>query len=75
MNDQIPLWQQITSEQMESLKGVFLREIDDRESAPNMKSFEDFKGSISEVFFGDGAITVQWAGIHLCIEQNGYCHS
>ena len=75
MNDQIALWQQITNEQMETLKSVFLRDIDNRESAPNMKSFEDFRDSISEVFFGDGAISVEWAGMHLCIEQNGYCHS
>lgn len=38
-------------------------------------TFADFLDSVSPVFGGEGAVTVPWKGMWLCIEPNGYCHS
>lgn len=38
-------------------------------------TFHDFMDTVQPVFGGDGAVTVPWCGMWLCIEKDGYCHS
>lgn len=37
--------------------------------------FEDFKHSVTPVIGGDGAVSVPWCGMYLCVEPDGYAHS
>ena len=37
--------------------------------------WSEFVKSISGTIGMDGAIVVQWQGMYLCIESDGYCHS
>ena len=39
------------------------------------RSNRDLRENVMCTFFGDGAVTVQWCGMWLCIERDGYCHS
>lgn len=39
------------------------------------EQFGDFLAGVAPVFGGDGAVTVQWCGMWLCIERDGYCHT
>lgn len=43
----------------------------------NMKyrSYRHFRRSVQPTFGCDGAVTVEWCGIWLCIEKDGYTHS
>jgi len=38
-------------------------------------TYKQFRRSVQPTFGCDGAVTVQWCGMWLCIERNGYCHS
>ena len=35
----------------------------------------DFAKAVLPTFFCDDAVTVQWSGMWLCIETDGYCHT
>ena len=39
------------------------------------RSYLKFRRSVQEVFMGEGAICVQWSGMWLVIEPDGYTHS
>lgn len=39
------------------------------------EKFGDFLAQVSPVFGCDGAVTVPWCGMWLCIEKDGYSHS
>lgn len=43
--------------------------------ASNDMSWREFAASIHPTFGMDDAITVQWSGMFLCIEKDGYCHT
>jgi hypothetical protein len=38
-------------------------------------SYRDFRKSVQPTFGMDNAIVVQWCGMWLAIERDGYCHS
>lgn len=39
------------------------------------RSYLKFRRSVQEVFMGEGAICVQWNGMWLVIESDGYTHT
>jgi len=38
-------------------------------------SYLQFRRSVLPIMFGNGAVTVQWCGMWLAIETDGYVHS
>lgn len=44
-------------------------------AAPTFKTYREFRLSVQPTFGCDGAVVVQWCGMWLCIEEDGYCHS
>jgi len=64
----------MTDKQAERVKEVFERgpvyALDHR-----LVPFEEFCEGVHPTFGCDGAVTVYWAGMWLCIEKDGYCHS
>ena len=38
-------------------------------------TYREFRKSVLPMFAGDGAVTVQWCGMWLAIETDGYVHS
>ena len=38
-------------------------------------SYRDFRKTVQPTFGCDGAVTVPWCGMWLCIERDGYTHS
>jgi hypothetical protein len=38
-------------------------------------TYKQFRRSVQPTYGCDGAVTVPWCGMWLCIEQDGYCHS
>ena len=38
-------------------------------------SFRDFRRTVQPTFGMDGAVVVQWCGMWLAIEKDGYTHS
>jgi len=59
---------QLTKPQQESLKRkwMFWNE---------GKSYLRFRRSVQNIIGGDGAVCVQWNGMWLAIERDGYTHS
>ena len=57
-----------TNEQRKALKRIA-----DRSNPPI--TYRDLRENVMCTFFGDGAVTVQWCGMWLCIERDGYTHS
>jgi len=41
----------------------------------NYRSFLQFRKSVQGTWGCNGAVTVQWCGMWLCIETDGYCHT
>ena len=39
------------------------------------KTYLQFRRAVQEVFMGEGAVCVQWSGMWLVIEPDGYTHS
>lgn len=39
------------------------------------KTFEEFLAGVSPTIGCDGAVVVEWCGMWLCIEKDGYCHT
>ena len=39
------------------------------------KTYLQFRRAVHELFMGEGAIVVQWSGMWLIIEPDGYTHS
>ena len=58
----------LTKQQQQSLKRKWMFWNEDR-------SYLKFRRSVQEVFMGEGAICVQWNGMWLVIESDGYTHS
>lgn len=42
---------------------------------PLIFSYKQFRKTVCPTFGCDGAVTVPWAGMWLCIERDGYTHS
>lgn len=40
-----------------------------------VSTYRDFRRLVQPTFGCDGAVTVPWFGMWLCIERDGYCHS
>ena len=38
-------------------------------------TYRAFRRTVQPTFGCDGAVAVQWQGMWLCIERDGYCHS
>jgi hypothetical protein len=38
-------------------------------------SYRQFRKTVEPTIGMDGAVTVKWCGLWLCIETDGYCHS
>jgi hypothetical protein len=38
-------------------------------------SYRDFRETVEPVMFSGGAICVQWCGMFVCIEPDGYSHT
>lgn len=38
-------------------------------------TYKQFRRGAQATFGCDGAVTIQWKGMWLCIERDGYCHS
>jgi hypothetical protein len=64
----------ITKEQQRALSRAWLRR-GDIGSKPRPDTFLAFRRSIQPTFGMDGAIVVQWCGMWLCIEKDGYTHT
>ena len=47
----------------------------DRDGPVRIDSYRDFRRAVQPTFGCDGAVTVYWAGMWLCIERDGYVHS
>ena len=43
--------------------------------APLGIPYRAFRAAVQPTFGCDGAICVQWQGMWLCIERDGYCHT
>jgi hypothetical protein len=39
------------------------------------KTYLQFRRAVHELFMGEGAIVVQWSGMWLVIEPDGYVHT
>ena len=65
----------LTKPQRLALKRVFDRGpiFFDGEQEP--LSYRRFRRRVQPMFFGDGAVAVQWCGMWLAIEPDGYTHS
>lgn len=66
-----------TKAQRQSIKRIWLRQISDRLEDPLAKpeSYRAFRKKLIPTFGMDGAVSVPWAGMWLCIETDGYTHS
>lgn len=65
-----------TRKQREAIKRLYDRAHYD--SVPfNTKypSYRHFRRAVSPTFGCDGAVTVEWCGMWVCIERDGYTHS
>ncbi len=60
-----------TRKQREALKRKYLH----GEIAKLGVSYKDFRRTVQPTFGMDNAVVVQWCGMWLCIERDGYCHS
>lgn len=58
-----------TKEQFKAL----LRKYDQNDSG--YPSFLDFRKAVQPTFGMDGAVVVNWCGMWLCIEEDGYTHT
>lgn len=38
-------------------------------------TYKSFRANVHPTFGCDDAVTVQWDGMWLCIEKDGYCHT
>lgn len=61
----------ITRKQRETLKRKWLQADLQSKGIP----YREFRKSIWGTAGLDGAVVVQWCGMWLCIETDGYCHS
>jgi hypothetical protein len=63
-----------TKAQRQSIKRVFDRDAT-RNRMPAEATYRDFRKLVQPTFGCDGAVTVPWCGMWLCIEQDGYVHT
>ena len=61
----------ITRKQREALKRKWLQ----GDLAARGISYRAFRKTVEATFGMDHAVVVQWCGMWLCIEADGYCHS
>lgn len=50
-------------------KGIYI------EAKEFYSSFLSFRRNVQTTFCNDGSIVIQWCGMWLCIETDGYTHS
>jgi hypothetical protein len=58
----------LTKPQRKALHTVWLRNNQD-------KTYRQFRGTVQPLLCGDSAVMVQWCGMWLGIEPDGYTHS
>lgn len=58
-----------TKQQRQAIKRVFDRKPDEAQS------YKHLRAKAQPTFGCDGAVVLPWAGMWLCIERDGYCHS
>jgi len=51
------------------------RETIKRKADQSGMSYRTLRRELLPTFGCDGAVTVHWRGMWLCIEQDGYCHT
>lgn len=59
----------MTNEQHKALRARFDRD------ASGYETFDDMLAAVQPTFGCDEAVTVQWCGMWLCVEQDGYTHT
>ncbi len=65
-----------TKEQRAALFRVYNRlEPNESGSISRKPSYREFRKTVQPTFFCDDAVIVQFAGMWLCIETDGYTHS
>ena len=66
-----------TRAQRESLfkKWVAIANISKVHAQRTGATYTQFRRGVAPTFGCDGAVTVHWCGMWLCIERDGYCHS
>jgi hypothetical protein len=73
---------QTTREQRRALKSKFdqlihgyVERVKRGERPTPPPTYRQFRASALPTFGCDGAVTIQWCGMWLCIERDGYTHS
>ena len=65
----------LTPAQVQSLKQKHAQDSNGTGRDSNGKTLQEFIDSAAPELCGDGAVMVQWCGMWLGIETDGYCHS
>ena len=63
-----------TKEQRKAIHRVWTRDAT-RNRMPANATYRDFRRTVQPTFGMDGAVVVQWCGMWLAIEKDGYVHS
>lgn len=63
----------LTKPQRKALKEIHQRPI--AGPFPVQMSYRKFRKTVQPIFFCAGAVTINWAGMWLAIETDGYIHS
>jgi hypothetical protein len=63
-----------TREQRRALKRIYAR-IEQTDAYAGIMTYRQFRKTVAPTFGCDGAVTVPWCGMWLCIERDGYTHS
>lgn len=58
----------LTKDQQKALARAYAR-------APMPETFLQFRRRVQPTFGCDGAVVVQWQGMWLCVERDGYTHT
>jgi len=60
--------------QREALRRIYLR-IEQTDAYAGILTYRQFRRTVQPTFGCDGAVTVPFASMWLCIERDGYTHS
>jgi hypothetical protein len=63
-----------TKEQRAALRRIYNR-IEQTDAYAGILTYRQFRKTVQPTFGCDGAVTVPFAGMWLCIEKDGYTHS
>ena len=59
----------------EQLVATFVERITRGERPALPPTYRQFRATVQPTFGCDGAVAVQWCGMWVCIERDGYAHS